>query len=873
MPIDDADSAGRTSRSALLAPKEPRVSLSRSPHPYHLRGESIYEDGETPLQQKKASDASISRSDSTESGTEADDERGPILRGLPAPPARNRKGLIGLTPRGLTPDPTPLPSPPATLEGTIRETFDYFGAKPEWTSTEKEASPERKDREAYIRRKKGQIIRRATETLLLGFLAALSYIRASERPDITAWNGELLAYMLIPPMIYASYPIRKVWLARRYRNGVGEALATGLHLPSRFDPGPLLYPVVLPLIVSLSIAEMPGAVIPVNIVCGISSVPSIVTQIWDAPVLAHHLRWVAAVLPIHAATMKAFRYAQFVPFYLKIGASTVTKEDLALIPLMHDALKSVLYSITTSSLDPAELELLATGMVNLLLLSQSPQAKLLTGLLWVGGLSICITCGQLLSWEVELARIPKWKFAKRRDDTISQRILKAWSALQNKPTPAADSSDDDIDDRSRIKPLSRVKTVGNPRTTLREAKSALLGTPNGSTLTSRLPRRSTISDLDPKTRLEAERKGHHSSLVRSSFMSLTAKEAKLRKYLYAGAVYILVTLIALVPVRSYVSKRALSGLEPFGWAIGYLFADVPAFRDQTYALGLESWIPIPQQQADGEPSRFLAYLGYLSFPLSQGNVRLLLIAYCLTVLLLGITLVLSLSSYIEVDTRRKGFHGVMVAMLLPTIFIDPCFLSLALSLILAVFLLLDLFRASQLPPVSRPLTNFLAPYVDGRDHRGPVIVSHIFLLVGCAIPLWLSLAGLERTGDFPWKDWGVPSRNLSMVSGVICVGMGDAAASLIGRRFGRTKWYWDKNKSLEGSAAFTVAVTVGLMFGYTWLRGLGWRSWEDSDVWTALAKCVLAGSGASLLESVLTSANDNVVVPMGLWILVRGLDI
>jgi dolichol kinase len=873
MPIDDADSAGRTSRSELLAPKESRVSLSRSPHPYHLRGDSIYEDDGPRPPRKKASDASISRSDSTESGTEADDERGPILRGLPAPPARNRKGLIGNTPRGLSPDPTPLPSPPATLVGTIRETFDYFGAKPEWTSTEREASPERKSRKTYIRRKKGEIIRRATETILLGALAMLSYVRANDTPSITRWNGELLAYMLIPPIVYASYPIRKVWLALRSRSCVGEAMATGLHLPSRFDVGPLLYPVALPVIVSLSIAEIPSAVIPTNIVCGISSIPSIVTQIWDAPLLAHHLRWVAAVLPIHAGSLKAVRYTQFIPFPLKIGASTVTKEDLALVPLMHDALRSILYSITTSSLDPAELELLATGMVNLLLLGQSPQAKLLNGLLWVGGLSILITCSQLLSWEVELARIPKWKFAKRRDDTLSQRISKALSVLQNKPTPTADSSDDDIDNRPRIKPLSRVRTMGNPRTTLREAKSALLGASNGAPLTLRLPRRSTISDLDPKTKLEAERKGRHSTLVRSSFMSLTAKEAKLRKYLYAGAVYALVAVIALLPVRMYVSKRALSNLEPFAWAIGYLFADVQAFRDQAYALGLESLFPMPQHDTDGDSPYSVAHLGYVSLPLHPSIVRLLLIAYCLTVLLLGITLVLNLTSYIEVDTRRKGFHGVMVAMLLPTIFVDPCFFSLALSLILAVFLLLDLFRASQLPPVSRPLTNFLAPYVDGRDHRGPVIVSHIFLLIGCAIPLWLSLAGLGRTGKLPWRDWDVPSRNLSMVSGVICVGMGDAAASLIGRRFGRTKWYWDKNKSLEGSAAFTIAVTSGLMFGYVWLRVLGWRSWNDANIGTALTKCLFAGSGAALLESVLTSANDNVVVPVGLWILVRGLEI
>lgn len=880
MPIDDDETTARTSRPRLLAADQSRVSLSRSPHPYHLRGEAIHDGESTSQDTKKASAPSISRSDSTESGTEADDERGPILRGLPAPPPRNRKGLKGTTPRGLSPNPTPLPSPPATLEGTIRETLDYFGAKPEWTSTEKEPSPEQKSRETYIRRKKGEIVRRATEIILLGAIAILSFILADKTSCTRPWTREMLVYLVVPPIIYICYPLRKVLLAYRSRDVFGEALATGLHLPSRFDPGPLLYPVALPVIVALSLAHSSSALIPVNIVCGISSIPSIVTGIWHQPLLAHYVRWVSAVLPLHGTVSKSLAGTTFTPFTLKVGASRVTKEDLTLVPLMHDALKSILYYATTSSLDPAELELLATGLVNLLLLSTSPQAELLTGLLWVGGLSVFLACRQLLGWEVELARIPKWKFAKRRNDTFAQRIAKALSALR-KPAPAPDSSDDEIDNRPRLKPLLRVKTTGSPRNLLNHAKSSNLATANGAALSSHPVswqlRRSTISDLGPKIKQGAEHKSRHvdrhPALTRSSFMSLTVQEAKLRKYLYAGAVYILVTVIILVPTRRYVSIRALSDFEPFGWAIGYLFGNIPAFIDFIHALGLDQWIPVPKQSLSPATPHRPALLALLPFDLVPGNVRLLLIGYCLSVLLVGIVLVLSLTTYVEVDTRRKGFHGVMVAMLLPTIFVDPCFFSLALSLILAAFLLLDLFRASQLPPISRPLTNFLAPYVDGRDHRGPVIVSHIFLLIGCAIPLWLSLAGLPRTGDIPWRDWDVPERNLSMVSGVICVGMGDAAASLIGRRYGRTKWYWGGGKSLEGSMAFTLAVTLGLMFGYIWLRVLGWRSWDDSDLKLALMKSIIAGSGASLLESVLTSANDNVVVPIGLWLLVRGLEI
>src|SRR5690606_29878347 len=122
---------------------------------------------------------------------------------------------------------------------------------------------------------------------------------------------------------------------------------------------------------------------------------------------------------------------------------------------------------------------------------------------------------------------------------------------------------------------------------------------------------------------------------------------------------------------------------------------------------------------------------------------------------------------------------------------------------LALFLVLDMLRASQLPPLSKPIATFIAPYVDGRDLAGPVVISPIFLAIGCAIPLWLSLASLPRSpvsggdsdGDgfsagVELPGWEVPTREVAMVAGVVCVGLGDAAASLIGRRMGHHKWLW-----------------------------------------------------------------------------------
>ena len=299
---------------------------------------------------------------------------------------------------------------------------------------------------------------------------------------------------------------------------------------------------------------------------------------------------------------------------------------------------------------------------------------------------------------------------------------------------------------------------------------------------------------------------------------MTRGQATARKWLYAGYVYVCILGIILVGVREYIGFYALSGNEPIGWALGYLFGDLPWFRFQVVKANLQRWVLLPPRVDESIETRYLGRVEHIRHTfLGEANTRLFLSGYFLVIISTGLAIVFRLSPIYEVDTRRKVFHFMMVAMFLPATFVDPTFAALGLSVVLAVFLLLDLLRASQLPPLSKPIAAFLTPYVDGRDLRGPVVVSHIFLLIGCAIPLWLGLAALPRTGRRDDDDaagasagWEVPSRDASMVSGVVCVGLGDAAASLIGRRWGRRKWLWGGGKSLEGSVAFAIAVFGGL---------------------------------------------------------------
>lgn len=658
----------------------------------------------------------------------------------------------------------------------------------------------------------------------------------------------------------------------------------------------------------LSAAD-PSLLLP-NLVLSLSSIPPPVIPQSDRTQIYSVVHWMITVTPLLFAKDMLVEPANDPPTLLSMKAASPRSFDLGLLFLypLHRTLLVTLQYLTTTSLLPTELQLLSISLINLLLHSTSPQGIILQSLMWLGGLAMLVLCRHVLGWTVSLARIPSWRFRRKTHSTSIQKpLLEALNHSVGKKLGAVDArgqrtleTDSDSGEAGLISLGSRRMTGGlvpdlqELRRTESNIEASAIDDPKSSQPARAVSgaavhnqqqnqrRRHTLSTFDgplssPRLPSVASRRQHKRSASSSvnSFLSLTSSEAVMRKWVYAIYTYATVILIIAVGIRHYIRKKALNGNEPVGWALGYLLGDLQPFRYWVVNWNLDHWIPLPKG-LDASPVQ-ACHLGWVEHirqdTLGAANTRLLLCAYCILVITVGLAIVFRLSSVVEVDTRRKVFHGMMVAMFLPATFVDPAFASLALALILAIFLLLDLFRASQLPPLSKPLTHFLAPYVDGRDHRGPVVVSHIFLLIGCAIPLWLSLAGIERTGQAPWDGWEVSTREVSMVSGVVCVGLGDAAASLIGRRFGRRKWLWSGGKSLEGSLAFAAAVTLGLVVAKAWLRIGGWTG-DNSDGWSVtLVKSVVAATGASLTEAILTGGNDNVVVPVILWLLTKGLRI
>ena len=82
-----------------------------------------------------------------------------------------------------------------------------------------------------------------------------------------------------------------------------------------------------------------------------------------------------------------------------------------------------------------------------------------------------------------------------------------------------------------------------------------------------------------------------------------------------------------------------------------------------------------------------------------------------------------------------------------------------------------------------------------------MVVTHIYLLIGCAYPFLQSYMLLDGS-VFPanWALWST--------AGVIFLGIGDTFAALGGRHYGRTLWREDSKKTQEGSSYMVITMSA-----------------------------------------------------------------
>ncbi|KAK9691164.1 hypothetical protein RND81_09G180300 [Saponaria officinalis] len=233
----------------------------------------------------------------------------------------------------------------------------------------------------------------------------------------------------------------------------------------------------------------------------------------------------------------------------------------------------------------------------------------------------------------------------------------------------------------------------------------------------------------------------------------------------------------------------------------------------------------------------------LSFVFSDPFKRLSLCMYWVGVICVSVNRFYNISkrSKVERILLRKYYHLMAVAMFVPALILQPKFLNLAFGAALAVFVVLEIIRVWRIWPLGEMIHHFMNAFTDHRD-SDLLIVSHFSLLLGCALPMWISS--------------GFNDRPLAPFAGILSLGIGDTMASMVGHKYGVLRWSKTGKKTIEGTAAGITSVLVACSFLLPLLASAGYI-----QNWSSLLLAVIA---SGLLEAY-TAQLDNAFIPLAFY--------
>lgn len=191
------------------------------------------------------------------------------------------------------------------------------------------------------------------------------------------------------------------------------------------------------------------------------------------------------------------------------------------------------------------------------------------------------------------------------------------------------------------------------------------------------------------------------------------------------------------------------------------------------------------------------------------------------------------------------YHVASVVVFITGVKGDMSFLKFTSASLLVLLLLLEAVRVSNIRPLGPMIEECFKSFRDEKD-SGPLTLSHIYLLVGMSLPLWIH-----------------PSEETSLApsSGIISIGFGDTAASVIGNFIGRHKWRRSK-KTIEGS----IGAIVAMVLSSIWLMSFYSES-SYSELYTIISEMqiMIPIIIISILVAVIeakTSQIDNLILPL-----------
>ncbi|CAN0898926.1 Dolichol kinase EVAN [Linum grandiflorum] len=236
------------------------------------------------------------------------------------------------------------------------------------------------------------------------------------------------------------------------------------------------------------------------------------------------------------------------------------------------------------------------------------------------------------------------------------------------------------------------------------------------------------------------------------------------------------------------------------------------------------------------------FLWVVTFVFSEPAKRLSLCLYwvCLICVSVRRFYFISKNSKTERILLRKYYHLMAVSMFVPAAIFQPKFLDLAFGAALAVFLTLEIIRVWRIWPLGQLVHQFMTAFTDHRD-SDLLIVSHFSLLLGCALPIWLSS--------------GYNDRALAPFAGILSLGIGDTMASMVGHKYGVLRWSKTGKKTIEGTAAGITSVLAACSVLLPVLASAGFIFTQH---WLSL---LVAVTLSGLLEAY-TAQLDNAFIPL-----------
>ncbi len=168
---------------------------------------------------------------------------------------------------------------------------------------------------------------------------------------------ELVCQALIISSFIAIYPLR---LLKHLNPSRPWKRPFPLALPASFDPAPLLYPPSLTMLVSMIISKATPIGLLSSIILGISSLPRHLIPSTGGIGGANTTHWFLSCIPLLVprtmATSKVIQDAQE-------KNNALAPESLILLQPLHQALCITLNYLTSTSLLPAELQLLSISLI------------------------------------------------------------------------------------------------------------------------------------------------------------------------------------------------------------------------------------------------------------------------------------------------------------------------------------------------------------------------------------------------------------------------------------------------------------------------------------------------------------------------------